>query len=62
MTSKGWLLQVEKRIFLGSTIQENGRVIIFSELLEKHYRALLLSSEYNHHVYTKAPATRLFIP
>jgi hypothetical protein len=45
-----------KKDYFLSTIQENGRVIICSELLEKHYRALLLSSKYNHHVYTKAPA------
>lgn len=30
--------------------------MIFSELLEKHYHAHLLSREYNHHVYTKTPA------
>ena len=42
-----------------STIYENERVIIFSELLnkcmDKPYLAHLLSSEYNHHVYPNAP-------
>jgi hypothetical protein len=51
-------LQNFKNVLFGycfSTIYENGRLIIFSELLnkcmDKPYLAHLLSSEYNHHVF-----------
>jgi hypothetical protein len=57
-----WKLQNFKKKLFGNcfpTIYENGRVIIFSELLnkcmDKPYLAYLLSSEYNHHVYANAP-------
>jgi hypothetical protein len=72
LKSSYWLLQPEKGdntdiltfkkvlfCYCFSTIKENGRVIILSELLnermEKLCRTHLLSSECNHYAYDKAP-------